>query len=105
MSGTGDGVPVTVTTIDQWVHEAGGPVDFIKADLEGFEMEVLRGAERCIARYRPRIAMTCYHPGNEWRDMLNYCRALVPSYQHRVKGLSMLDGRHPRPVMLHMWSS
>jgi FkbM family methyltransferase len=98
------GIAVRVTTIDQWVREAGGPVDFIKADLEGFELEVLRGAEETIAECRPRIAVTCYHPGNEWRDMLRYCKVLVPSYRHRVKGLSFLDGRRSRPVMLHLWA-
>jgi FkbM family methyltransferase len=98
-----DGIPVSVTTIDRWTSESGESVDYIKADLEGFEMEALRGARETITRCRPRIAITCYHPGNEWREMLNYCRSLVPSYRYRVKGLSLLDGRHPRPVMLHMW--
>jgi len=34
-----------------------GPVDFLKIDVEGMEMEVLAGANRLIARYRPAIVV------------------------------------------------
>jgi FkbM family methyltransferase len=104
LGGGDQGIDVSVTTIDQWVAEQGARVDLIKGDLEGSEMDVLKGAERTLAEFRPRIAITCYHPGNDWREMLRFCRSIVPSYHHRVKGISGLEPGHARPVMLHLWT-
>jgi FkbM family methyltransferase len=98
----GEGLPIRVTTIDRWVGETGHRVDFIKADLEGYETKVLKGAAETIRRYGPRIAITVYHPGNDWNEMLARLRALVPEYNYRIKGLSY-NGGHARPVMLHCW--
>jgi FkbM family methyltransferase len=104
VSRDGCGASVQLTTVDRWVDDSGTRVDFIKADVEAFEMEVLLGAAKSIAKFKPRIAITTYHPGNDWRQMLSFCRSLVPSYRYRVKGLSRLDGKQARPVMLHLWA-
>lgn len=93
---------VEVTTIDAWAREAGGKVDFIKGDLESFELEVLKGARETITAFRPKIALTVYHPGNNWRQMVDMVRGLVPAYTYRIKGLSYNE-KVARPVMLHMW--
>ena len=36
-------------------------VDFIKMDIEGFELPALAGAERVIDQFRPRLAISLYH--------------------------------------------
>jgi len=96
------GISVRVTTIDAWVAQTNLRVDYIKGDLESYEPDVLQGARQTIERYRPKIAFTVYHPGNEWRQILNYVQSLVPAYRYRIKGLSYL-GDKPRPVMIHLW--
>lgn len=49
-------VPVSVDTFDGLMASAGiSRVDFIKIDVEGAELRVLRGAERSITEYRPAI--------------------------------------------------
>lgn len=48
------GDPVARVPIDAWGLD---PVDFLKIDVEGMELDVLRGAEQTIARCRPVIAM------------------------------------------------
>jgi len=97
-----DSVPIQITTIDDYIREAGIHVDFIKADVESFELEVLKGAENTIRRYKPKVAVTTYHPGNDWRQICRFLRSLVPEYSYRVKGVSY-NARKARPVMIHLW--
>ena len=49
-------VPVTVTTLDALcVEPAVRPVGFIKCDVEGHELEVLRGADQVLREDRPAL--------------------------------------------------
>ncbi|MDR0674290.1 MAG: FkbM family methyltransferase [Zoogloeaceae bacterium] len=42
--------------------------NLIKMDIEGAELDALRGAHRLIARYRPGLAVSLYHrPGHLWQ--------------------------------------
>ena len=106
--GTGDAPAVgadevRTVTVDRLVRELGlTRVDYIKGDLESFELEVLKGAERTIRDYMPKIAMTTYHPGNDWKEMRDYVLSLAPGYAWRVKGLSW-SNEGPKPVMIHFW--
>jgi FkbM family methyltransferase len=53
---------VSTLTIDDLVaREKLSRVDFIKMDIEGAELDALRGAERTIRRHRPKLAVTLYH--------------------------------------------
>jgi FkbM family methyltransferase len=97
-----DNIPIQITTIDKWSEQSGLRVGFIKGDLESFEYSVLRGGAETIRRDKPKIALTVYHSGNNWREILNFCRSLVPEYAYRIKGLSY-NQKYPRPVMIHLW--
>ena len=96
------GGSIPVTTVDRWVAQKGWRVDYIKADLEGFEHQMLQGAAETIRRDRPKIAITVYHPGNDWRWIVSFVGGLASGYRHRVKGIS-INGGVARPVMLHLW--
>jgi len=51
-----------VTTIDAFVQENNLPkVDFIKADIEGFERQMLLGAKETLAKFAPKLAICTYH--------------------------------------------
>lgn len=94
--------PIQVTTIDKWASSNDCRVDFIKGDLEGAELAVLRGAQDTIRRFRPKIAFTVYHPGNDWNQMVSFIQSLVPEYKFCLKGISY-NKNVARPVMMHLW--
>ncbi len=96
-----EGDPIEVTTLDLFREEF-GPINYIKADVEGAEHALLEGARETLLADKPKIAMTCYHIGNDWEHMLKLARSAVPAYRYRVKGISY-NGHKARPVMLHLW--
>jgi FkbM family methyltransferase len=45
-------------SLDTYLKQAGiDRVDFIKLDVDGFECEVLEGAQQCLGKFRPMIIM------------------------------------------------
>jgi FkbM family methyltransferase len=53
----GDTIAVPMTTVDAFCVERGLTPDFIKVDVEGFELSVLRGARETIRRAGSRLAL------------------------------------------------
>lgn len=85
-----DEVEVSVTTIDKYVqHKNLQSVDFLKIDVEGFEMNVLRGGRETIARYRPFILLELdfdRHGTVVAREMKDFFRSLeYQAYEPRMK--------------------
>lgn len=97
--GEGTSSYVKATTIDNLFFEKGVPVDFIKADLEGHELLMLKGAENTLRENSPRIAITTYHR-REHADLISqYLRSVDHRYNFRTKGIC----RFGTPFMLHAW--
>ena len=95
-----EGHEVEVETIDRLFADRGQELTYLKADLEGFELAMLAGAERTIARYRPKIAITTYHVASHAQQITEFLRRIEPRYQIRTKGIDAGTGS---PVMLHAW--
>lgn len=55
-------------------------VGFIKLDIEGAEMNALRGAERTITRDRPLLAVCVYHQPGDMPAIMDYLHTIVPEY-------------------------
>ncbi|BCW88354.1 hypothetical protein sos41_14930 [Alphaproteobacteria bacterium SO-S41] len=60
-AGTGEGsYEVRVTTVDEFVkYHAMPALDFIKIDVEGYELSVLDGARDTLKRFRPAVFIEC----------------------------------------------
>lgn len=56
-------------------------VDFLKLDVEGAELEVLRGAERAIRRWRPKLALSVYHRDRDLADIPAWVADLGLGYE------------------------
>ncbi|MDR3001831.1 MAG: FkbM family methyltransferase [Fibromonadaceae bacterium] len=56
-------------------------VTFIKMDIEGAEIEVLKGAEKTILRDKPLLAISIYHSNEDMLRIAEWVHALVPEYK------------------------
>lgn len=77
ISGTGE-VSIEATSIDRTINEK---VDFIKLDIEGAEIEALKGAKDTIKKQKPKLAVCVYHKQEDFIDIPNLLLAYNPSYK------------------------
>jgi FkbM family methyltransferase len=76
------GQNVIVTTIDVEIKEK---IDFIKLDLEGFDLLALKGAKNHIVNDYPTLAIAVYHEISHIYDIFNYVMDLQPNYSVRIR--------------------
>jgi FkbM family methyltransferase len=74
---------VPVYALDNFM--AGRPITFIKADIEGMELELLAGARRTIETMCPRLALSAYHEPAHLHAIPLYLKTLVPKYKIAIR--------------------
>jgi FkbM family methyltransferase len=100
-----DGIPVTVTTLDDFVRDLGiERVDVLKVDVEGFEMNVLRGAEATVTRFKPRMFVeidddNLRQQESSARELVGWLERFGYEITHaeqsvRVRSSDPFEGRH-----------
>ena len=70
---------IEVDTIDNIT--GGKPVTYIKMDVEGAELEALRGAENTIREHKPILGISIYHKERDLIDIPLYISSIVPEYK------------------------
>jgi FkbM family methyltransferase len=80
MFSSGGDVKIRSAKLDSYSFES---VDLLKIDVEGFEMDVLEGAENTIRRFKPRIIIETHS-----KDLRKRCHAFLSSlgYSLQVEG-------------------
>lgn len=71
-----------VCSVDKTID---GKIDFIKADIEGYELKMLKGAEKHIKTYKPKIAVCIYHSPSDLFTIAEYIKKLVPEYKMKLR--------------------
>lgn len=74
---------VPVFSLDSYLN--GRPVTFIKADIEGMEMDMLSGAKNTIEKFKPFMALSIYHIPEDIYQIAEYVHSLVPEYRMAVR--------------------
>lgn len=93
------GTEVRMTTLDALFPAGGEDPTYLKADVEGAELELLRGGAEWIRRAAPKIAITTYHKPEHAREIEALLRELQPRYRFLTKGYSQFG----TPLLLHAW--
>ena len=79
---------VEVTTLDHFFADRKDcKIGFLKADLEGFGLEMLKGGINTIKRTRPVMALACYHTPEELFGQYQLLKKELENYHYRFTSL------------------
>ncbi|HLT74349.1 MAG TPA: FkbM family methyltransferase [Ohtaekwangia sp.] len=94
-----DGQRIEVHMLDEYFPSLGVPrVDLMKIDVEGYELQVLRGAERIISEYRPRLFVevddsNLKDQGDSAELLIEFLRKLGYKISDAETGIAVESGR------------
>ncbi|MGP1599332.1 FkbM family methyltransferase [Peptoanaerobacter stomatis] len=69
---------INVDTIDNMIK---GKVDYIKMDIEGFEMQALYGAQNTIKNNNPKMLISAYHKVTDMWEIPQYVKKINSNYK------------------------
>ena len=71
-------IKIEVCNIDNVIKDR---VTYIKMDIEGSELEALKGAEKTIRLNKPKLAISLYHKIEDFWEIPKYIKEIVPEYK------------------------
>lgn len=77
---------VKIDTIDNIVADE--HVTFIKMDIEGAELEALKGAEKVLKKCKPKLAISLYHKNEDLYQIPIWLNKVVPEYKFYLRHYS-----------------
>lgn len=63
----------------------GGGCTYLKADIEGSEMRMLRGAENTIKNFHPKLAISVYHKRDDLLTIPKFISGLYHKYRFGLR--------------------
>ncbi len=74
---------VNIFTLDTTLKNC--KVTILKADIEGYEMKMIKGAENLIKAHKPKLAISIYHKPQDFFEIALYIKNLVPEYKVAIR--------------------
>lgn len=70
--------PIEMVVLDDWVksHKS-----YIKMDIEGYELEALKGAQKVIKSLKPILSISVYHKTNDLHNIIPLILSWNPEYR------------------------
>lgn len=76
-------VPATLVPLDKFiVQENINKIDFITLDVEGAEMEALKGSATILFTQKPNLAISIHHKTTDAFEIINYLNSLNCGYKY-----------------------
>jgi len=82
ITGHGD-LTVQTTTIDKALADV--DITLMKMDIEGAELEALKGADKTIRRCKPKLAVCIYHKPEDILEIPLHLYSLMPDYRYYIR--------------------
>ena len=95
------GIEIQTVSLDDIINPE--RIDFIKMDIEGAEMDAVRGGREVIARDKPCLAIAVYHELGNAREVCQLLHEIRPDYQIMYRGIYAWDGCEPRPFVVYAY--
>lgn len=80
---------IETVTIDEAL--GGIAPTFIKMDVEGAELEALKGAEKSIRNYHPKLAISIYHKPEDIEEISKLLLEYYPDYKFYLRHYSLMN--------------
>ena len=75
-----DGTAIQTVTVDSLCTPS-APFTYIKADIEGLELQMLEGAKETLRTYKPKLNLAVYHKSEDSFVLANRLLQIEPSYK------------------------
>lgn len=82
---------IKVTAVPMDVLLGNEKIDYIKMDLEGWELYALRGAEKIIREQKPTLAISLYHRRDDVLEIPNLLLKYNPEYRFSLGHYALLQ--------------
>lgn len=69
---------ISTTTLDEFIDEK---ISVIKMDIEGWELNALKGCKSHIEKYSPKLAITVYHNAKDFLEIPDYILSINNEYE------------------------
>jgi len=83
-----NGLVFEAITIDNFVASKKVGLDLLKLDVEGSELNILKGAEKSILKHKPQMALSIYH---RKEDLLEIPEFLLSLHKDYIFSMSMTN--------------